>query len=103
MRSPSGDIQVLTTERGLPIKLKLNQRALAQAPQDLAKELLTLCQLSAKRAQVAHRRELAERGFGAEVVRDFNLTTEDELAAAEAAFRGGDGEDDLPDSWMRSV
>ncbi|BBX33095.1 hypothetical protein MMAG44476_07246 [Mycolicibacterium mageritense DSM 44476 = CIP 104973] len=103
VRSSGGDIQVLTTERGLPIRLKLSQRALAQAPQDLAQELLTLCQLSAKRAQVAHRRELAQRGFSSELVRNFNLATEDELAAAEAAFRGDDDEDGPPDTWMRSV
>lgn len=102
VRSPDGDIQVLTTERGLPIRLKFSQRAFSRAPQDLAQDLLALCQLSSKRAQVAHRRELAERGFSAKVVRDFDLTTEEELAAAEAAFRGDDDEDP-PASWMRSV
>lgn len=102
VRSPGGDIQALTTERGLPIRLKFGQRAFSRAPQDLAQDLLALCQLSAKRAQVAHRRELAERGFSSDVVRDFDLTTEEELAAAEAALRGDDDEDP-PASWMRSV
>lgn len=104
VRSPGGGIQVLTTDRGLPIRLKLDQREFSRAPQDLAREILALCQLSAKRAQVAHRRELAERGFSANVVRDFDLATEDELAAAEAALRGDDdGEESPPDSWVRWV
>jgi hypothetical protein len=100
--SPGGGIQILTTERGLPIRLKLDQRAFARAPQDLAREILALCRLSAARAQVSHRQELAERGFSAKVVRDFDLATEEDLAAAEAALRGDD-DDAPPDSWLRSV
>ena len=103
VRSPSGGIQVLTTDRGLPIRLKLDQRELSKAPQDLAKEILQLCQLSAKRAQVAQRREMAERGVKPEVLRNFNLATDQDLAAAESALRGDDDEDDPPDSWLRSV
>lgn len=103
VRSPSGGIQVLTTERGLPLRLKLDQREFNRTPQDLAGEILALCLLSAKRAQVAHRRELAEKGFAANAIRGLNLATEEELAEAEAALRGGQDEDGPPGSWLRSV
>jgi hypothetical protein len=59
----SGGIEVRVTERGLPIALKLEHRALSRAPTQLAHEILSLCQLSALRAQVARRRDLAARGY----------------------------------------
>jgi hypothetical protein len=58
----SGGIEVRVTERGLPIALNLEQRALATAPIQLAHAILWLWQLSALRAQVARRRALAARG-----------------------------------------
>jgi hypothetical protein len=93
VRSPNGGIAVLTTEQGLPMRLKLAPGELKRPPQDLAAEILALCQLSAKRAQVKHRRELAERGFSAAVIRTLNLATDEELAQAEADFGGTDDED----------
>lgn len=103
LRSPSGGIQVLTTERGLPTALKLHQRELTKSPQDLAREVLALCQLSAARAQVARRRDLAARGFPSNVVNALPLATEGDLVAAERAVRGDEDPDELPDSWMKSV
>jgi 1,6-anhydro-N-acetylmuramate kinase len=103
LRSPSGGIQVITTERGLPIRLKLDQREFNRTPQDLARDILALCKLSATRAQVAHRRELAAKGHAAHVLRGLNLATEEDLVNAEAAVRGEQDDDGPPDSWMRSV
>jgi hypothetical protein len=97
----------VTTDRGLPIRLKLDQREFTKPPKDLAREILALCQLSAARAQVAQRREMLERGARADVLRSFNLATEADLESAEAAVRGADDDDASndgpPDTWMRSV
>lgn len=100
VRSPGGGIAVVTTERGLPTRLRIDARELSRDAQELAREILSLCQLSAIRQQVARRRELADRGFGASVVNDLNLATAQELAAAEAKTFGDD--DGPPDTWMRS-
>lgn len=103
VRSPSGGVQVLTTDRGLPIRLKIDKRELNRSPQDLAAEILALCRFSAAQAQVAQRKELAERGFAPSVYRDFDLATEEDLAAAKRALVGPEDDDDQPDTWMRSV
>jgi hypothetical protein len=57
--------------------------------------------VSAARAQVARRRDLAEKGFDATVIRGLHLATEDELARAEDDAFGN--HDDLPPTIMRSV
>jgi len=101
VRSRRGTISVLTTERGLPVALRLDAAELKKPPQQLAQDIMSLCRLSAARAQVAHRRELAEKGFSAEVVRSLNLATEEDLTRAETDVFGD--EEDLPSSWMRSV
>ncbi len=101
VRSRRGTISVLTTERGLPVALRLDAVELQKPPQQLASDIMSLCRLSAARAQVARRRELAEKGFSAEVVRSLHLATEEDLTRAEADVLGD--EDDLPSSWMRSV
>ncbi len=103
VRSRGGGIQILTTDRGLPVRLKLDQRELNRQPQDLAKEILALCRLSAQRAQVEIRHEMAARGVSAAVLRDMNLATEEEFVAAKAVLFGDDDDDDPPDTWMRSV
>ena len=101
VRSRRGTISVLTTERGLPVALRLDTVELQKPPQQLAQDIMSLCRLSAARAQVARRRELVEKGFSAEVLRSLNLATEEDLTRAEADVFGD--EDDLPSSWMRSV
>ncbi|WP_073694111.1 hypothetical protein [Mycobacterium sp. ST-F2] len=106
VRSAGGGIEVLTTDRGLPIRLKLAQRELTRQPQDLAKEILALCQLSAKRAQVEIRHEMAARGVSPQILRGMkHLATEEEFAAAKAALTATDDDEggSLPDSWLRSV
>lgn len=103
VRSASGGIQVLTTDRGLPVRLKLDQSELNRQPQDLAREILALCQLSAKRAQVEIRQEMSGRGVSAQTMRGMNLATGEEFEAAKAALFGAGDDDGRPDTWLRSV
>jgi hypothetical protein len=98
--SRSGEISVRTTERGLPTEMTIGASEMSRAPEDLAREILSLCQLSAKRLQVARRRDLLERGFSPAVIRGMNLATEEELAKAEEDARGDD--EGLPATWMTS-
>ena len=98
--SRSGDISVRTTERGLPTHMKIGAAEMSRAPEDLAREILSLCQLSAMRLQVAHRRDLEGRGFSPAVIRGLNLATEEDLAKAQEAA-GGDDEGP-PETWMAS-
>jgi hypothetical protein len=100
-RSHSGTISVLTTERGLPVALRLDAAELKKPPEQLARDIMALCRLSAARAQVARRRDLAEKGFSAAVIRGLQLATEEELALAEEEVSGE--QDGLPPSWRRSV
>ena len=101
VQSRRGTISVRTTERGLPVALRLDPVELKKPPEQLAREIMALCRLSAARAQVARRRDLVEKGFSAEVIRGMQLTTEDELARTEEEVLGD--EDELPSSWRRSV
>lgn len=101
VQSRRGTISVLTTERGLPLALRLDAVELKKPPEQLAADIMALCRLSAARAQVARRRDLVEKGFTAPVIAGLQLTTEAELAWAEEEVLGA--EDDLPPSWRRSV
>jgi hypothetical protein len=101
VRSQRGTISVHTTERGLPVVLRLDAVELTKPPEQLARDLMALCRLSAARAQVARRRDLVEKGFSAAVIRSLQLATEEELSRAEEEVLGD--EDDLPPSWRRSV
>ena len=78
LRSPNGGIRLRVTERGLPMALKLEQPELSKAPTHLAHEILLLCQLGARRAQVARRRDLVARGDTPAVIHSLNLSTEEE-------------------------
>jgi hypothetical protein len=102
VRSPSGGIRLRVTERGLPMALKLDQPELSKAPTELAREILLLSQLGARRAQVARRRDLIARGATPAVIRGLNLSTEDGLANAEAELYGEDT-DAPPETWMKPV
>jgi hypothetical protein len=101
-RSPSGGIQVRATERGLPIALKLDRGELSKTPTQLAQEIFLLCQVTAKRAQVARRRDLVARGVDSVVIRGLNLSTEEELADAQERL-DDQYADSAPDSWMKPV
>jgi hypothetical protein len=102
LSSPSAGIQVQTTERGLPIALKLDQRELSKSPRQLARDIVLLCQLSAKRIQVARRHALVAGGVSPTVIRGLNLSTEEQLARTETEL-GHDDPDDPPDTWMHPV
>jgi hypothetical protein len=101
VQSRGGTISVLTTERGLPVALRLDTAELTKPPEQLARDIMALCRLSAARAQVARRRDLVEKGFSASVIRGLQLATEEELSRAEVEAVGD--EDELPPSWRRSV
>jgi hypothetical protein len=101
VQSSRGTISVLTTERGLPLALRLDPLELKKSPEQLASDIMALCRLSAARAQVARRRDLVEKGFSAAVIRGLPLATEEDLARFEEEVLGD--EDDLPSSWRRSV
>ncbi|WP_101949779.1 hypothetical protein [Mycobacterium sp. 3519A] len=101
VQSPSGSMSVLTTERGLPVALRLDPVELKKPPEQLAREIMALCRLSATRAQVERRRDLAEKGFSAAAIHSLRLATEQDLAEAEA--QAAVEEDELPTSWRRSV
>ncbi|MHC9297129.1 hypothetical protein ACRCUN_32100 [Mycobacterium sp. LTG2003] len=101
MRSPGGTISVRTTERGLPVALHLEAVELAKPPEQLARDIMALCRLSAARAQVARRNELVENGFSASVIRNLNLATDEDLERAEHEAMGED--DELPVSWRKTV
>jgi hypothetical protein len=101
VQSRNGTISVRTTERGLPVALHIDAVELRKPPDELARDIMALCRLSAARAQVAHRRDLVEKGFSAPVIRGLQLATEEELSRAEEEILGD--EDELPPSWRRSV
>ncbi|WP_246398094.1 hypothetical protein [Mycobacterium vicinigordonae] len=103
MLSRTGTIAVATTERGLPTALKIDRSELARPPQELAAEILALCRLSALRAQVAYRRGLADKGFSQSTIRELGLPTDEELARAEQELFGDDEDNELPETWMRSI
>lgn len=100
--SPNGRIVVRTTERGLPLAIKLDRRELLKPPTQLAEEVLLLCQLSAARMQVARRRDLVARGFSPAVIRSLDLSTEQELADVHTRFHDRDL-DDPPHTWMNRI
>jgi hypothetical protein len=101
VQSRRGTISVRTTERGLPVALRLDAVELTKPPEQLARDIMTLCQLSAARTQVVRRRDLVEKGFSPAVIRGLALATEEELATAEDEVLGDD--DELPPTWRRSV
>jgi hypothetical protein len=103
VRSRTGTITVATTERGLPTALRIDRSELARPPQELASEILGLCQLSAMRTQIAYRRQLVSKGFTSSVIREIGLPTEEDLADAEEALFGAEEDDEPPATWMRSV
>jgi hypothetical protein len=101
VQSPGRTMSVRTTERGLPVALRLDPVELEKPPDQLARDIMALCRVSAARAQVARRRDLVERGFSESVIRGLQLATEEELSCAEEEAFGD--EEDLPPTWLKSV
>ncbi|MCV7067962.1 hypothetical protein H7H51_23755 [Mycolicibacterium farcinogenes] len=101
VQSPGGTISVRTTERGLPVALRIDRAELRKSPTQLADEIMALCRLSAARAQVQRRRDLTEKGYSTSVIDPLRLATEQDLSRAEDEVLGE--EDELPPTWSRSV
>jgi hypothetical protein len=78
------------------VALKLDECELTRPAQELAEEILFLCQLSGSRQQVSRRRELAARGASAAVIQGLNLCTAEHLEQAESRLY----ERDEPDTWL---
>ncbi|BBX65644.1 hypothetical protein MSAS_48180 [Mycobacterium saskatchewanense] len=97
----NGGLAVRTTERGLPVALRIDKRELSKSPAQLAKDIVLLCQLSALRMQVARRRALMAQGVRPAVLRRLKLATEDDMARAEAALRRDP--DARPDTWLTPI
>jgi hypothetical protein len=101
VHSPGRTMSVRTTDRGLPVALHLDPVELEKPPDQLARDIMALCRVSAARAQVACRRDLVERGFSESVIRGLQLATEEELSRAEEKAFGD--EEELPPTWLKSV
>lgn len=101
VQSPSGGIQVRATERGLPTGLRIDQREFCRTPADLARQIMLLCQLSARRTQVDRRRDLAGQGASLTTIRAMNLATDEDLAQVEDELYRDDEEQ--PDTWLKPV
>jgi len=99
-------IRLRTDERGLPVDLAITPRALAMSPDELARRILAMCELSARRAQAARRHELLAGGFAPAVVDGLNLATAEDVRRLEAAMCADGPDDDpegLPSAWLRGV
>jgi hypothetical protein len=99
VRSAGGGVAVVTTERGLPVRMKIDARELTRDAADLAREILLLCRVSATRQQVARRRGLQSGGVDSSVADRLGLASEAELETAEAALYGDS--EQLPDTWLK--
>lgn len=76
IRSPRG-VHIQVTERGLPVGLSLERRALSTSPTELAYHILQLCRLAALRAQEERVRLLEAGGYSADTIRALNLRSPD--------------------------
>ncbi|MFZ2172426.1 MAG: hypothetical protein WAW17_00030 [Rhodococcus sp. (in: high G+C Gram-positive bacteria)] len=96
----SGTISVRTTEQGLPLELRIDQREVRYGGQRLADEILKLCTRSAMEAGARRRDELARDGMPADVLDRLGLPTRADVAAAQLA---DDEQEPAPTSWMRPL
>ncbi len=97
----SGSIRVRATNQGLPLALKVESAELHRDPQQLAGEVLRLCQKAANRAGLALRKQLEEAGVPAEAIARAKLPTEADVARQEIVEE--QDYDHEPQSWLRSV
>ncbi|WP_067819039.1 hypothetical protein [Nocardia inohanensis] len=99
--SHSGSIRVRTTPQGIPVALKVDPAELHRNPDELAGELLRLCQRAAARAGLALRKQLEESGMSAEALAHTGLPTEADVAQQELVEE--QDYDTEPQSWLRTV
>ncbi|MGJ0120366.1 hypothetical protein ACQ7HM_14280 [Williamsia sp. MIQD14] len=100
--TPSGSIEVRTTEQGLPTAIKIERSEMDKPADALARTILLLCQQAGKRAAAAHRRQLLADGHPLEAVSYLNLPTEREAADFDLHVDSY-LDDSEPDTWMRRV
>ncbi|MEC3955017.1 hypothetical protein VMT65_18390 [Nocardia sp. CDC153] len=97
----SGSIRVRATNQGLPLAVKVESGELHRDPNQLASEVLRLCQKAANRAGLALRKQLEEAGLDAASIARANLPTEAEVARQEIVEE--QDYDTEPQSWLRTV
>ncbi|MFJ9362844.1 hypothetical protein ACIRRA_00280 [Nocardia sp. NPDC101769] len=97
----SGSIRVRATTQGLPLAVKVESAELHRDPQQLAAEILRVCQKAANRAGLALRKQLEEAGLDAESINRANLPTEADVARQEIVEE--QDYDTEPQSWLRTV
>lgn len=97
----TGSIRVRTTPQGVPLAVKVESAELHRDSQQLAGEILRLCQKAANRAGLQLRKQLEEAGLDAESIARANLPTEADVARQEIVEE--QDYDTEPQSWLRSV
>ncbi|MFW0792221.1 hypothetical protein AAFP30_00265 [Gordonia sp. CPCC 205515] len=99
-RSTTGALAVTTTPQGLPLSVRISDRALDREPAALAEEIFRLCRQSAMVAGIRLREHLIGSGVDRDVVAAMQLPTIDDLARAEHR-----DDHELADrtSWLRPV
>lgn len=90
----AGTVSVRTTEQGLPVDIRIEQRELRFGARRLADEILQLCRRSTMAAGARRRAELAASGMPTAVLDRLGLPTHADLARARDA-------DEAPASWLR--
>ncbi|MFT4127750.1 MAG: hypothetical protein QM662_16170 [Gordonia sp. (in: high G+C Gram-positive bacteria)] len=98
-RSRSGGLAVVTTEQGLPLAVRIDDRELGKAPGMLAEEIVQLCRQSAMAAGIRLRANLGDNGTPGEVIDALGLPTTDDLVRAEHLADDGD----QPTTWLRTM
>lgn len=81
--SRGGGIQVQTTDQGLPTAIKIEQTELRKSPDTLAREILRLCQQSARIEGLRRREELLAAGVDPDVIAAMGLPTSSDLIDEE--------------------
>ncbi|WP_052689038.1 DUF2694 family protein [Williamsia herbipolensis] len=100
--TPSGSIEVRTTEQGLPTSIRIERSEMDKPADTLARTILLLCQQAGKRAAAAHRAQLLADGHPLEAVSYLNLPTDRDAADFDLYVDSQLG-DSEPDTWMRRV
>lgn len=98
--NPAGTVSVRCTDRGLPLEVRLDPRALRCGGGRLAATVLEVGRLATAEARVRRRTELAEAGVPPDVLDTLGLPTRAALAEAE---RTADADRPAPTSWLRPL
>jgi hypothetical protein len=92
--------RVKTTPHGLSTQLKIGIWQTSRAPDHAEHEVPSLCPSSATRLQLAHRRDVVERGCRPAAIPNRQLATEEDLDSADdRTQRDDDGRPETRRSW----